>query len=48
MIAEGNAKGEQLIKNAIMELVALTRDIESIAVELGIENLSPDTADHEF
>ena len=48
MIAEGNAKGEQLVKNAIMELVALTRDIESIAVELGIENLSPDTADHEF
>lgn len=48
MIAEGNEQGAALIKNAIAGLVALTREIEVVAKELGVENLSPDNADHEF
>ncbi|MEE2731760.1 MAG: imelysin family protein [Pseudomonadota bacterium] len=48
MIAEGNEEGAELIKNAINGLVALTRKIEKVAIELGVENLSPDNADHDF
>jgi len=48
MIAEGNAKGATLIQDAIGGLVALTRKIESAAMALGVENLSPDNADHDF
>lgn len=48
MIAEGNEQGAQIITSAIAGLVALTRKIEAVAVELGVENLSPDTADHDF
>lgn len=48
MIAEGNEEGSTIIKNAISGLVALTRDIEKVAAALGVENLNPDTADHEF
>lgn len=48
MIAEGNEAGAKLIQDAITGLVALTRKIEKVAVELGVENLSPETADHEF
>lgn len=48
LIAEGNAEGKQLIANAIAALVGQTRVIEEMAAALGIENLSPDTADHSF
>lgn len=48
MIAEGNDDGAELIQNAIAGLVSLTRKIEKVATELGVENLSPDNADHEF
>lgn len=48
MIAEGNKEGKQLVENAIGALVAKTRVIEEVAQVLGIDNLSPDTADHAF
>jgi putative iron-regulated protein len=48
MIAEGNTEGADLIKNAIAGLVALTRNIEQVAAELGVDHLSPDNADHDF
>ena len=48
MIAEGNDEGAELIQNAISGLVALTRKIEKVAGQLGVENLSPDNADHQF
>lgn len=48
MIAEGNEEGTELIQNAITGLVALTRKIEKVATELGVDDLSPDTADHDF
>lgn len=48
MIAEGNDEGYSIISDAIMALVAQTRLIESLAGELGIEKLEPDTADHQF
>lgn len=48
MIAEGNEEGAELIQNAITGLVALTRKIEEVATELGVDELSPDNADHDF
>ena len=48
MIAEGNEEGAELIQNAIAGLVALTRKIEKVATELGVDELSPDNADHDF
>ncbi|MBA57092.1 MAG: peptidase [Pseudomonadales bacterium] len=48
MIAEGNQEGAELIQGAITGLVALTRKIEKVATELGVDNLSPDNADHDF
>lgn len=48
LIAEGNTVGEAVINQSINALVAQTRNIEFAARALGIENLSPDTADHEF
>ncbi|MGF1767142.1 peptidase [Enterovibrio makurazakiensis] len=48
LIATNNADGHLVINNAIAALVDQTRGIESIAGELGISNLNPDSADHQF
>lgn len=48
MIAEGNAKGEQIIRNAIVALVETTRAIEDVAQAISVTNLQPDTAGHDF
>ncbi len=48
MIAENNPAGQALVKDAIAQLVALTRQIEIAAKTVGVDNLSPDTADHSF
>lgn len=48
MIGEDNAAGQAIVRDAIAELVALTRQIETAAKTIGIDNLSPDTADHAF
>ncbi|MEZ5480637.1 MAG: imelysin family protein [Porticoccaceae bacterium] len=48
MIAEHNTKGHKIVSEAIAALVAQTQLIEKVALTLGIENLNPDTADHEF
>jgi len=48
MIGENNAAGQAVVRDAIGQLVALTRQIETAAKTIGIDNLSPDTADHEF
>lgn len=48
MIGEGNAEGEQIIRDAIVALVDETRAIESAAGIIGVGNLQPDTAGHQF
>lgn len=48
LIAAGNAEGQQLVRDAIAALVKQTGAIEQAAGKLGISDLSPDTADHEF
>jgi len=48
LIAADNTQGHALINGAILALVEQTRAIEHSAKVLGIENLNPDTADHEF
>ena len=48
MIAEGNSVGEQTLTASIDGLVALTEDIEAVAILLGIDDLAPDNADHSF
>lgn len=48
LIAADNPAGNQLVQNAIDALVEQTRAIELAANSIGINNLSPDTADHEF
>ncbi|STQ75445.1 imelysin family protein [Grimontia hollisae] len=48
LIASDNAVGHKLVNNAISALVAQTQSIELLASEIGISNLNPDTADHEF
>ncbi|MFN9528030.1 MAG: imelysin family protein [Pseudomonadaceae bacterium] len=48
LIAEGNAEGQQLVRDAIAALVKQTGAIEQAAGQLGISDLNPDTADHEF
>lgn len=48
LIASGNAQGNALVNEAIMSLVAQTASIERAAKIVGITNLNPDTADHEF
>ncbi|MBB6523584.1 imelysin family protein [Pseudoteredinibacter isoporae] len=48
LIAEGNTRGEQMINQSINDLVAQTQQIENAAKFLGIDNLNPDNADHEF
>ena len=48
MIAPKNEKGEQLVRGAMKALVAQTGTIEQVAAALGIQQLKPDTADHQF
>lgn len=48
LIAANNPAGNQLVNNAITALVGQTAAIEQAASILGIDNLNPDTADHEF
>ena len=48
LIAADNAAGNQIVRAAIAALVKQTGAIEQAAGKLGIANLNPDTADHEF
>lgn len=48
MIGENNTQGQAIVRDAIAQLVVLTRQIEAAAKVIGIDNLSPDTADHAF
>lgn len=48
MIAENNAEGAKLIEDAISGLVSLTRKVEQVAKVLGVKDLSPDNAEHDF
>ncbi|MDE1462846.1 imelysin family protein [Spartinivicinus poritis] len=48
LIAANNKKANQIPQNAIQALVAETAAIEMAAGLIGVSNLSPDTADHEF
>ena len=48
LIAADNAAGNQIVRDAIAALVKQTGSIEQAAGKLGIANLNPDTADHEF
>ncbi|MCE0557693.1 imelysin family protein [Motilimonas sp. E26] len=48
LIAANNAAGHELVNNSIRSLVVQTGEIEKASNVLGIYNLNPDTADHEF
>ena len=48
LIAAGNTAGNQIVRDAIAALVKQTGSIEQAAGKLGIGDLNPDTADHEF
>lgn len=48
LIAADNAAGNQVVRDAIASLVKQTGAIEQAAGKLGIANLNPDTADHDF
>ena len=48
LIAAGNTAGNQIGREAIASLVMQTGSIEQAAGKLGIGDLNPDTADHEF
>ncbi len=48
LIAAGNTAGNQIVRDAIAALVKQTGGIEQAAGKLGITDLNPDTADHEF
>ena len=48
MIAPGNKKGEKIVRDSIVLLVAQTALIEKVAATIGVTNLNPDTADHQF
>ncbi|MEZ9526288.1 imelysin family protein [Enterovibrio norvegicus] len=48
LIAADNAEGNALVNGAIAALVQQTRSIEQAAGAIGITNLNPDTADHQF
>lgn len=48
MIASDNEEGNAIVQAAISTLVAQTEVIEQVANELGIQQLNPDNADHEF
>ncbi|RJX68372.1 peptidase [Vibrio sinensis] len=48
LIAAGNTQGNTLVNETIISLVAQTASIERAAKIVGIDSLSPDSADHEF
>ncbi|MDD0844715.1 imelysin family protein [Pseudomonas sp. Gutcm_11s] len=48
LIAAGNAEGQQKVRDAIAALVKQTGAIEKASAVLGISDLNPDTADHQF
>ncbi|SEI65998.1 putative iron-regulated protein [Pseudomonas linyingensis] len=48
LIAADNAAGQQIVRDAIAALVKQTASIEQAAGKLGIGDLNPDTADHQF
>jgi len=48
LIAADNAAGQQLVRDAIAALVKQTGSIEKASAALGISDLNPDTADHQF
>ena len=48
LIAAGNTEGNQVVRDAIAALVKQTSAIEQAAGKLGITDLNPDNADHEF
>ena len=48
LIAAGNTAGNQIVRDAIASLVKQTGSIEAAAGKLGINDLNPDNADHEF
>jgi putative iron-regulated protein len=48
LIAAGNTAGNQIVRDAIAALVKQTGSIEQAAGKLGISDLNPDNADHEF
>ena len=48
LIAADNKEGNQIVEQAISALVEETAAIEQLAALAGINNLSPDTADHTF
>ncbi len=48
LIAANNKNGHKIVNNAIVALVKQTASIERAASIIGINNLNPDTADHEF
>ena len=48
LIAADNEKGNQIVRDSIAALVKQTGSIEAAAGKLGISDLNPDNADHEF
>ena len=48
LIAAGNESGNQVVRDAIGALVKQTGAIEQAAGKLGISDLNPDNADHDF
>jgi len=48
LIAADNSAGQQIVRDAIAALVKQTSAIELAAGKLGISELQPDTADHQF
>ncbi|SIN83784.1 imelysin family protein [Salinivibrio sp. ES.052] len=48
LIAASNTEGNQLVNESIAALVDQTKHIEKAAQIIGIDNLNPDTADHQF
>ncbi|WP_248797198.1 imelysin family protein [Pseudomonas sp. MWU13-2105] len=48
LIASGNETGNKIVRDAISALVKQTGSIEQAAAKLGISDLNPDNADHDF
>jgi putative iron-regulated protein len=48
LIGANNTAGQQLVRDAIAALVTQTAAIEQAAAKLGISELKPETADHQF
>ncbi|MCJ8168712.1 imelysin family protein [Atopomonas sediminilitoris] len=48
LIAAGNDQGNAIVTESIQALVAQTSGIEAAAAAIGITELNPDTADHQF